>query len=340
MFSAVLPVANGTYFLKNKKTNRYADIQNGTMAAGTQIEQQDFDGSYSQRWVFTHLGDSTYSIKSANSPTPCYLGVKDDLTANDQPIVLRTGSLTDGMKWKVSKTTSGAYKLTPLTGEADGRVLAVGWYVANTNGIDIEQRDYVADDNYKDEWILTGFEDVTFVSIPSEGHNHTITATAFEYAQSVGLNSKREYSQVDKESLSALIATTKFFYIRSHGAMAEIVLNGDSLTISDLGGYVSGVFQYCEFILYGACLTGSGGADANNLVNATYDCGAKTVIGFTKSVNCQEMNIWAEAFFTALKSNKTVFDACVAASSFVSQLYPIMTTNSWYIAGESGILFQ
>ena len=151
----VLPVATGTYFLKNKKTNRYADIQNGTMAAETQIEQRDLDGSNSQRWIFTHQGDGTFTIHSANSSTKYYLGVKDDSTANDQPVVLRTGSLTNGMKWKVSGTASGAYKLTPLTGEANGRVLAVGWYVVNTNGIDIEQRDYVADDNYKDEWLLS-----------------------------------------------------------------------------------------------------------------------------------------------------------------------------------------
>ena len=70
-------------------------------------------------------------------------------------MVLRTGILTDGMKWKVSVTTSGAYKITPKTGEPNDRVLAVGWYLNNENGIDIKQRDYIDDGNYKDEWILS-----------------------------------------------------------------------------------------------------------------------------------------------------------------------------------------
>ncbi len=80
--------------------------------------------------------------------------VKDDSTANDQNIVLRTGSMTDGMKWKISVTSRGGYKITPKTGEANNRVLAVGWYAANVNGINIQQRDFVDDSNLKDEWEL------------------------------------------------------------------------------------------------------------------------------------------------------------------------------------------
>ena len=125
------------------------------MANGTNIHQWDFHSDASQRWVFTHLGDGYYSIKSANSTSNYYLGVLNDGTATDTQVVLRTGSLTNGMKWKVSVTTSGSYKITPKTGEPNDRVLAVGWYAINSNGIDIKQRNYVDDDNYKDEWILS-----------------------------------------------------------------------------------------------------------------------------------------------------------------------------------------
>ncbi len=151
----VTEIANGTYFLKSKDSSRYVDIEGQNMANGTNILQWDFHSDGSQRWVFTHLGDGYYSIKSANSTSNYYLGVLNDGTATDTQVVLRTGSLTDGMKWKVSVTTSGAYKITPKTGEPNDRVLAVGWYVFNVNGIDIKQRDYVDDDNYKDEWILS-----------------------------------------------------------------------------------------------------------------------------------------------------------------------------------------
>jgi len=131
------------------------DIEDQNMANGTNIHQWDFNGGNSQRWIFTHLGDGYYSIKSANSTSNYYLGVQNDGTATNTQVVLRTGSLTDGMKWKVSVTTSGAYKITPKTGEPNDRVLAVGWYALNVNGIDIKQRDYDDDGNYLDEWILS-----------------------------------------------------------------------------------------------------------------------------------------------------------------------------------------
>lgn len=136
----VIPIHDGTYFLKNKKTERYADIEDQIMSNGTQIHQWEFHGGNTQRWTFTYIGDGYYSIKSTNSSMPYYLGVSGDSTDNDAPIVLRNGNLTDGMKWKISKTSSGAYKITPKTGEANNRVLAVGWYAANINGIDIEQK--------------------------------------------------------------------------------------------------------------------------------------------------------------------------------------------------------
>ena len=154
----VTEIANGTYFLKSKDTSRYVDIEDQNMANGTNIHQWDFHGGDSQCWIFTHLGDGYYSIKSANSTSNYYLGVLNDGTATDTQVVLRTGSLTDGMKWKVSVTTSGAYKITPKTGEPNDRVLAVGWYAINSNGIDIKQRDYVDDSNYKDEWIICSFD--------------------------------------------------------------------------------------------------------------------------------------------------------------------------------------
>ena len=148
---SVTQIPNGVYFIKNKRTAKYADIEGPYMTAGTQIHQWEFNGNNSQRWIFTHLGNGYYSIKSTNSVSDYYMGVQNDGTATDTPIVLRTGTLTDGMKWKVSVTTSGAYKITPKTGEPNNRVMAIESN-SNNNGIDIQQREYVNDGNYNDEW--------------------------------------------------------------------------------------------------------------------------------------------------------------------------------------------
>lgn len=148
----ITEIPNGTYFIKNKETERYVDIEDATMASGTTIHQWSYHGGNSQKWVFTHLGNGTYSIKSANSTSDYYLGVNEDSADNNTTIVLRTGLLTNGMQWKIVKSSSYAYKLIPMTGESNNRVLSVGWYAMSTDGIDIQQRDYVEDTSYNDEW--------------------------------------------------------------------------------------------------------------------------------------------------------------------------------------------
>jgi len=60
------------------------------------------------------------------------------------------------MKWKVTKTVNGAYKIQPKTGEVDGRVLSVGFsQLGILDGVNIFQRLYIPDDGYhRDEWLF------------------------------------------------------------------------------------------------------------------------------------------------------------------------------------------
>lgn len=62
-----------------------------------------------------------------------YLGVKNDSTTVNDDIVLRYGSITAGMKWKITVTDSGAYRLTPKNGETYNYALATSSSSA-TNG--------------------------------------------------------------------------------------------------------------------------------------------------------------------------------------------------------------
>lgn len=87
------------------------------MASGTEIHQWTFNGNNSQRWIFDYIGNGYYTIRSANSKGAYYLGVEGDANVKNSNIVLRTGTITDGMKWSVSVTSSGAYRLTPKTGD-------------------------------------------------------------------------------------------------------------------------------------------------------------------------------------------------------------------------------
>lgn len=141
--------------MRNKQSNKYADIPLQQMSNNNPLYQWEFYWRNSQLWYFTHLGDGIYSIHSKNSTSNYYLGVSGDSTADKQAIVLRTGTLTNGMKWKVTVTESGAYKLTPLSGVSNNLVLGLdvdSYGEALDNGVALQQRIYTADSNYADEW--------------------------------------------------------------------------------------------------------------------------------------------------------------------------------------------
>ena len=119
------------------------------MSNGTAIRQWTLTGEMTQRWIATNIGGSWFTLKSANSSTPHYLGVKNDSTSSGADIVLRTGSITDGMKWKIEYTCDGAYKLTAKT----GFVLA-SFNQTGLDGVKLIQTQYVNDNIYTDEWEL------------------------------------------------------------------------------------------------------------------------------------------------------------------------------------------
>ena len=110
------------------------------MAAGTNLNNWDFHGEETERWIFELLETGYYVIHSANSSgTTYYLGVDSDSTSSGADIVLRTGSITNGMKWKIEPTSSGAFKFVPKS--ASSMALAIKTALI----IDLEQQTYSND---------------------------------------------------------------------------------------------------------------------------------------------------------------------------------------------------
>lgn len=146
---------DGEYYLQNKSTKRYADIEGPTNDSGAIIHQWDYHGYASQQWEFTLLTDGYYKIKSMHSNL--YLSVQNNSSQQDAPVIQAAYTGGTGQKWKVELLANGHYKITPKCGESVNRVLACAAYSENANGIDIQQRLYVDDTNYKDEWVIFSF---------------------------------------------------------------------------------------------------------------------------------------------------------------------------------------
>lgn len=79
-------------------------------------------------------------------------------------------------------------------------------------------------------------------------------------------------------------------------------------------------------MVYGACFTGEGGEKGENIVNATFEKGAKIVIGFQGKTDCPQENTWTKAFMEALAANNTV-EAAIAAANKKVESNPGGTNN-------------
>ena len=81
--------------------------------------------------------------------------------------------MTNGMKWKVETTPSGAYKLTSQTGS--GYVLATD-SSSSSNGVRLVQGDYIQNNSYRDEWyILITTEKFTQITLDNNSDISTST---------------------------------------------------------------------------------------------------------------------------------------------------------------------
>ena len=143
---------NGTYYLKNKATKKYADIQGPSNDSGAIIHQWKMHGYASQQWNFELCTDGYYKIKSMHSNL--YLSVENNSSAQDAAIVQKAFNNGSGQLWKVELLSDGAYKLTPKSGESSNRVLASASYDSVDNGIVIQQRQFLNDTDYNDEWVI------------------------------------------------------------------------------------------------------------------------------------------------------------------------------------------
>ena len=143
---------DGTYYLKNKATKKYADIQGPSNDSGAIIHQWKMHGYASQQWNFELLSDGYYKIKSMHSNL--YLSVENNSSAQDAAVVQKAFNNGSGQLWKVELLNDGAYKLTPKSGENSNRVLASASYDSVDNGIVIQQRQFSDDTNYNDEWVI------------------------------------------------------------------------------------------------------------------------------------------------------------------------------------------
>ena len=146
----IIPIEEGDYYFKNAETSKYMQPDdNGDL----HMEQHEFDSTLNQRWHLRFYNESYYYI--INNETNKYLTAPNNSTDGSSILESDYDQATQSRQlWSISKIPGRTtYKIQSKNQINSNLVLAVGWG-ANWNGINIEQRSFSSDSNYKDEWTL------------------------------------------------------------------------------------------------------------------------------------------------------------------------------------------
>lgn len=329
-------VPKGEYYLQNAKFEKFAEIDDDASATtdGAIIEIWNFNAEADQKWNITYLYNGYYKIISTASGKALTAP-----TSTNASITQNVYTGTDKQLWVIKKNTDGTYKLSPKSNQS--QYMAAGAGLITARGRNVEMREEQSDN--RDDWEIMILYDATLVAIPAgSGHPHDASFLDVQTALgNRGYVTNRIVTEVTASGCSAYIATSKVFYSRSHGNTTAIQLNNETLTVTKINNLEANAFADCKLVVYGACLTGKGREGAINLVNATYAKGVTSVIGFELSVNCEEMNMWATAFFNAIGQGKSIEKACEAADAKITEDWDdIITTDSWYIAGSKNTVLN
>ena len=336
-------IPDGTYFIGNKQTGKYMDLEGAGTADGTNIQQWDFHGGIQSQWNITLDQYGYYLIQSAY--TGKYVGVEDSSSSTNAKIKQYSFHRTSpGIRWLITPTASGAYKFTCQAAEDTNMVITVPSSGSTANGTDLIQYSYSNNAVYRDEWVIQRQGSASFLAIPEEdGRDRTSSfSSAGQSVSAMGYGDVTMYTEqiaaaVTVNDCLEIIASSDIFYVRTHGAQCSISLSQGIVNTTNVANLPDNALSECKLVLYGACYTGKyRETRSDNLVNQTQAKGVVTVIGFDDTVGCNEMNAWATKFFEFLANGDTVEQACDNADEWIeeSRKYALTTVDHSYIAGN------
>ena len=155
----------GTYFIQNRHESLYMqvdddDAPNYTNNGGI-AEIHEFDGAEYQRWVFTNAGGGTYKITSKISGYALTVPAGEE-SGEEVNLVLKPYTGSNNQKWKITLTSHGSYKIKAKSSESvtdKDLVMVVQTNILYSSGLNVQQRQYIDNTSYKDEWTFSTLDD-------------------------------------------------------------------------------------------------------------------------------------------------------------------------------------
>lgn len=126
-------LADGTYKIVNKNSNKALTVSGNSTANGANIVQWTYSGANSQRWTFASLGGGYYSIRNVNSGQ--YMDIQGASKADGAWNIQWPWNNGWNQYWLVESVGTGEYR---ITNRNSGKVLDISGQSTADGGQDIQ----------------------------------------------------------------------------------------------------------------------------------------------------------------------------------------------------------
>lgn len=313
-----------------------------TMALNTSIGNVytvEYSGASIERWYFDKLTNA--EVESLEGimvygDAALKIGNSTSLIAG----VFSTTTLSQAVTYSSSYPEATCTSSGRVTGVSEGLFVAG---VTSTEDSGIHGSVYIS-------VVSSDRKVATLIGIPqaSGNHDHTsymytaVLATRYIYGSNSAVST---YTSISHEKyVVGYMTNSDVTVFRGHGAKQSILLtdpdddNAFRLYSWNLGEGGMRSLSNSDLILYCCCSCGEGGKMADNLVVATYNEGAKNVIGFKVEITCDDANSWIRDFMNAIVSN-AVGDE-ITTSVISNALSDIRATYANASVSSSNMLFM
>lgn len=154
-------LVDGEYYIQNRFRPRYVQVDDndkpGYSTSGSILEQWNFCGDAHQRWMITSVGDGYYKIVNVKSDKAISVPA-NKIGSEDVALVQEPYAGLDRQKWKITWTKYGSFKIKAKSAEAitnkDLAMVIGDSLLGDSDGLNVEQRKYVDNNSFRDEWNL------------------------------------------------------------------------------------------------------------------------------------------------------------------------------------------
>ncbi len=306
---------DGYYFIKNRHTDnqRYITIDDNqnVNTDGAFMELWSFSGEDRQIWEIRYVGNGYYNIISKASGK--YLLINDDRETVEEAYVRQGEYVANNhnQQWQITLTSHGSFKIANrATIEASSNlVMCMGQTaIENSNGVNVENRPYVDNDSYRDEWeIFLCDQDIAFISIDDKGFYEHAESIKIPMIQSGAYNyqvTEVKENDFTVDQVNEYLLTHSTIFISCHGEKSTIIFKGAEAAttneyIMDINDILALDLQHVDLIVLMTCLNAQDNPSETvvyadnigtpqNILEAFLKSGAKHVVAFNASVNVED----------------------------------------------------